>query len=257
LMATQGGLALHAGRPFFPADIVAEIAALPRPRGLVTTPIHLRTLLAASTVLPPLDFLLCATAPLSPQLAAEAEQRFATALHEIYGCTESGQVAARRTTATIEWHALPGVKLRQDGRGTWVQGGHVRTAVMLQDMIELRGATRFTLHGRTADLVNIAGKRTSLASLNYHLNSIAGVVDGVFIMPDETNHAVTRLTAFVVAPGMTSEAVMDGLRQRIDTAFLPRPLCLVAALPRNDIGKLPRAALAGLLPEHATPAAHR
>src|SRR4029077_5180043 len=38
LMVLQGGLALHAGRPFFPADIRAELAALPRPRCLVTTP---------------------------------------------------------------------------------------------------------------------------------------------------------------------------------------------------------------------------
>ena len=38
-------LVLHAGRPFFPADICAELETLPRPRGLVTTPVHLRALL--------------------------------------------------------------------------------------------------------------------------------------------------------------------------------------------------------------------
>jgi acyl-coenzyme A synthetase/AMP-(fatty) acid ligase len=36
---------------------------------------------------------------------------------------------------------------------------------------------------------------------------------------------------------------MSALRQRIDAAFLPRPLYLVEALPRNDIGKLPRQSL--------------
>ncbi|MGH8661615.1 MAG: AMP-binding protein, partial [Burkholderiales bacterium] len=46
LMVMQGGLALHARRPLFPADIRAELAALPRPRALVTTPVHLRALLA-------------------------------------------------------------------------------------------------------------------------------------------------------------------------------------------------------------------
>ena len=97
LMAMQGGLALHAGRPFFPADIRAELRALPRPRCLVTTPTHLRVLLAEADELPALDFMLCATAPLSPQLAAQAEARFAAPLHEIYGCTEAGQVATRRT----------------------------------------------------------------------------------------------------------------------------------------------------------------
>jgi acyl-coenzyme A synthetase/AMP-(fatty) acid ligase len=34
---------------------------------------------------------------------------------------------------------------------------------------------------------------------------------------------------------------MAALRQRIDPAFLPRPLCLVESLPRNETGKLARA----------------
>ena len=246
LMVMQGGLALHTRRPFFPADIRAALASLPRPRALVTTPVHLRVLLAEADELPAADFLLCATAPLSPQLAAEAEARFGAPLYEIYGCTESGQIATRRTVDTSEWRAMPDVALRTDARGTWVRGGHVETEVLLADVIELRGQGRFELHGRTADLVNIAGKRTSLAHLNYHLNSIEGVRDGTFVVPAEQGDGVTRLTAYVVAPGVTSETLMKALRQRIDAAFLPRPLHFVDALPRNATGKLPHEALAGL-----------
>jgi acyl-coenzyme A synthetase/AMP-(fatty) acid ligase len=163
-------------------------------------------------------------------------------------------VAARRTVETAEWRAHPGVLLRQDKHGTWVHGGHVETEVLLQDVIELRGRNRFLLHGRTADLVNIAGKRTSLANLNYHLNSITGVRDGVFVMPENEDGTIIRLMAFVVAPGLTSETVKNALRQRIDAAFLPRPLCLVESLLRDDTGKLPRAALCRLLAERATKA---
>jgi acyl-coenzyme A synthetase/AMP-(fatty) acid ligase len=121
-------------------------------------------------------------------------------------------------------------------------------------VIELRSHTRFTLHGRTADLVNIAGKRISLASLNYHLNSISGVRDGIFVMPEQKDETVTRLTAFVVAPGLTSDAVMNALRKRIAPVFLPRPLFLVESLPRNSAGKLPRQALYQLSTELATKA---
>jgi len=243
LMVMQGGLALHARRPFYPADVRADLASLPRPRGLVTTPVHLRVLLAEPDDLPPADFLLCATAPLSPQLAAEAEARFAAPLYEIYGFTEAGQVATRRTVETGEWSAMQEVTLRSDGKGTWVKGGHVEVEVALADVIELLGRGQFLLHGRTADLVNIAGKRTSLAHLNYHLNSIEGVRDGAFVVPEQEGEAVTRLTAYVVAPGLSGEALMHALRQRIDTAFLPRPLHFVDALPRNATGKLPRQAL--------------
>jgi acyl-coenzyme A synthetase/AMP-(fatty) acid ligase len=150
---------------------------------------------------------------------------------------------------------MSGITLRADGRGTWVKGGHVESEILLADVIELHGRGRFTLHGRTADLVNIAGKRTSLAHLNYHLNSIDGVLDGIFVVPEQEVDAVTRLTAYVVAPGLTSEALLHALRQRIDAVFLPRPLHFVEALPRNETGKLPRRALDELEPGHARRAA--
>jgi acyl-coenzyme A synthetase/AMP-(fatty) acid ligase len=243
LLPLQHGLALHAGRPFYPADITASLEEMPRPRILVTTPVHLRALLADSMALPPADFLLCATAPLSPQLAAEAETRFAAPLYEIYGCTEAGQIAVRRTVKSEQWVALDGITVRQDERGTWAVGGPVEVEAPLNDVIEMHGPGRFLLHGRLADLVNVAGKRTSLAHLNYHLNSIEGVRDGVFVMPETEDDGVTRLMAFVVAPGLSAEHITVALRQRIDAAFLPRPLHLVEVLPRNATGKLPREAV--------------
>lgn len=245
LLATQGGAVLHGCRPFYPEDIRSTLLELPRPRALITTPVHLRALLANGGALPPVDFVLCATAPLSPQLAVEAEARFGAPLHEIYGCTEAGQVATRRPAQCAEWRTYRDVKLRQDAHGTWVAGGHVESEVLLSDVIELVDPQTFLLHGRSADMVNIAGKRTSLAHLNYHLNAIDGVQDGVFYMPDdEHGAAVTRLTAFVVAPGRSAENVLSALRARVDAVFLPRPLYFVEALPRNATGKLTRDSLA-------------
>ena len=40
------------------------------------------------------------------------------------------------------------------------------------------------------------------------------------------------------------------LRQHLDPVFLPRPLRRVAALPRNETGKLPRQALEAMLHAH-------
>ena len=242
-MPMQGGLALHSGRPFFPADVCNALEALPRPRMLVTTPVHLRAVLADGVEVPAADLVLCATAPLGIQLAQQAEERFRAPVHEIYGCTEAGQIATRRTVAAAEWRLLPGMRLRQAGEQTWISGGHVEGEVLLHDVIEPKSTECFLLHGRTADLVNIAGKRTSLASLNYQLSSIPGVRDGVFVVPPDSGEAVTRLSAFVVAPGLTPEALMEELRRRIDPAFLPRPLAFVDELPRNATGKLPRHAV--------------
>jgi acyl-coenzyme A synthetase/AMP-(fatty) acid ligase len=143
---------------------------------------------------------------------------------------------------------MAGVVLRQDAQGTWAGGAPVEQEALLNDVIEMTGPGRFLLHGRTADLVNIAGKRTSLAYLNHHLASIAGVRDGAFVMPDEQSGGVTRLAAYVVAPGATAEAILAALRERVDAAFLPRPLILVDALPRNAVGKLTRDAVGQLAP---------
>jgi acyl-coenzyme A synthetase/AMP-(fatty) acid ligase len=249
LLALANGHALGAERPFYPADVAAALAAVPAPRVLITTPVHLRALFAAGVTLPPLDLIVCATAPLAQQLAAESEQRFATRLLEIYGSTETGQIAARRPTRTPEWTLWPGVTLSLDGETSWAQGGHIEQPTRMCDVLETTAAGRFLLHGRVSDLVNIAGKRSSLAYLNHQLNSIPGVLDGVFFHLEEARTAhtgVSRVCACVVAPGLDAARVLKALRERIDPAFLPRPLLLVARLPRNSTGKLPQEALRSL-----------
>jgi acyl-coenzyme A synthetase/AMP-(fatty) acid ligase len=247
LLALQNGLTLVAERPFYPADICAQLAALTQPRCLVTTPVHLRTLLSEAVELPSVEFVLCATAHLAPQLASEAEARFDAPLYEIYGCTEAGMVASRRTTQGRAWHLLPGVELQQDEQGNRVHGGHVEIEAPLSDVIERNADGTFILHGRTADMVNIAGKRTSLASLNHLLNEIPGVQDGVFFMPDDSDGAMKRPLAFVVAPGLRGAEIMDALRNSVDAVFLPRPLYFVDALPRNSTGKITRETLMQLM----------
>lgn len=250
LQALQGSSSFWSGKPFYPLDIVAALAAVPQPRLLVTTPFHLAALLAAGIDLPAVDLLLSATAPLSAELAGEAERRFGVPLHEIYGSTESGQIASRRTTAGAAWKLFPGIRLKQHQGTTVASGGHVEGRVPLADVIELLPDGCFLLHGRHADLVNIAGRRTSLAYLNHQIGAVPGVVDAAFFLPDDKGtEGITRLCAFVVAPGIDRRLLLAELRRRVDPVFLPRPLILVDALPRNSTGKLPRTRLAALYDE--------
>jgi acyl-coenzyme A synthetase/AMP-(fatty) acid ligase len=251
LIALQSGAAIIAAHPFFPADICSELAAAPRPCMLVTTPVHLKVLLASGLEIPFPDLVLSATAPLSPQLAQAAEACLQAPLFEIYGSTETGQIASRRTTETAQWTLLPGITLSAAQGRVWASGGHVEQAIPMADELELVTAERFLLHGRTADLLNIAGKRSSLGYLNYQLNAVPGVIDGAFFMPDDGDgDKVIRLTAFAVAPGMTVATLLAALRERIDAIFIPRPLLLLDVLPRNSTGKLPRDTLLALAHEH-------
>ena len=96
---------MHAVAPEFDAIIVSDqaetsqgglvsakvrdaLAAVPAPRALVSSPVHLRTLVQADMAMPAADLLLCATAPLGRELAAAAEALFHGPLREIYGSTE-------------------------------------------------------------------------------------------------------------------------------------------------------------------------
>lgn len=262
LLALQSGAALWAGKPFYAADIAAALAAVPAPRLLVSTPFHLRAFIeeygaeSASSACPPLHATLSATAPLSQELAASVESFSAAPLLEIYGCTESGQLATRRPTQGSEWRLLDDVRMLQQGETTLVEGGHIEGCIPLGDIIEITAADRFVLHGRNGDLINIAGKRTSLGFLNHQLAAITGVRDGVFLLPDadadagadtRASEKVQRLAALVVAPGISADAILQALRERIDPVFLPRPLLLTERLPRNAAGKLPRRELLALL----------
>jgi acyl-coenzyme A synthetase/AMP-(fatty) acid ligase len=252
LLALVTGNSFCAERPFYPADIAAAVAAVPRPRTLVTTPVHLRALLASQIDLPPMDLVVSATAPLGQDLARAVEARFHTSLLEIYGSTETGQIAMRRPAESVTWRLWPDVRLKVSSDQVFAHGGHVEQVTAMQDVIEITGDDEFLLHGRTADLVNVAGKRSSFGYLNAQLNAIPGVTDGVFFLRDGASGStgVARLGAVVVAPTLSVAALTEHLRQRIDPVFLPRPLIIVERLPRNATGKVPQQELQHLANRH-------
>jgi acyl-coenzyme A synthetase/AMP-(fatty) acid ligase len=121
--------------------------------------------------------------------------------------------------------------------------------VVLQDLIATTTATRFHLRGRAADMVKVAGKRTSLADITRHLLAIPGVRDAAVLIPESD----ARPVAFVVAPGLSTQQILTALAGRIEPVFVPRPLLLVDSLPRNALGKLPREALLSLWSERREP----
>jgi acyl-coenzyme A synthetase/AMP-(fatty) acid ligase len=123
--------------------------------------------------------------------------------------------------------------------GTLVHGSHLPEDVMIPDIIEMVAGNAFRLLGRHQDVINIAGKRGSLAELNQRLNAMPGVNDGVIFMPRDSN----RLAAMVVAPALSLADIRHYLDSRVEAVFLPRPIYLVAGLPRQETGKLARKAV--------------
>jgi acyl-coenzyme A synthetase/AMP-(fatty) acid ligase len=249
LIAMQNACAFESSKPFYPADIERVVSHTPRPRALITTPFHLRALLTELESPARVDLLVSATAPLAVSLAVLAERKMADKLLEIYGSTETGQLATRRTTETYDWMPFDGIQISQKEEKFFANGEQIEGSVEINDRLELKN-DNFILHGRTVDMVNIAGKSTTLGYLNHQLLSIPGVEDGAFFAQSETTEGLgntSRLAAVVLAPLHTLESLQLALRKKIEPAFLPRPLKLVQSLPRNATGKLPQAELLKLV----------
>lgn len=246
MVPAQWGYVIGCERPFYPEDIRRALAASPCPVILVTTPLHIRACVLDDVLFPALDFILSSTAPLEAGIATQAEARFAAPVHEVYGSTETGAIATRRQAQGDAWQAFAGVTVHGLEEGFRVEAPYLAAPQTMGDSIDIQAPGRFTLLGRSAEIVKIAGKRVALGDLNRHLLAIDGVRDGTFFLPDPEAGREARLIAFVVAPSCSREQILEELRRRIDPVFLPRPLRLVERLPRNATGKLPRQHLAAL-----------
>ncbi|MCK5716517.1 MAG: acyl-CoA synthetase [Thiomargarita sp.] len=243
------GVCVYSGRPFFPTDICDALASVSTPRILITTPLHLKACVKTELKWPDIACIISATAVLSTTLAVRSEKVCHTHVLEIYGCTEGGALAQRRTIKTQQWSLYEGIHISRQDNIVSVSSDHFSEPVILNDVIKIHSDSAFELLGRQADMIKIAGKRASLAHLNYQLNAIEGVEDGIFIMPKDADQGVTRLIALVVAPLLDKQSILNALSQSIEAAFLPRPLYIVTQLPRNETGKLPQKNVLDLLEE--------
>jgi len=246
ILALMADLCVSDQRPLYPADICKLLAALPEPRLMVSTPVHLRAMVKSGLSFPRVERVLCATAPLDASLAAQVESAFGGTLYEVYGCSELGSMSGRRTVDGVPWSLFDAMHLVPANDRTIASADHVPGTIELQDLIEIHADRSFSLIGRQTDLIDIAGKRGSLKELNQVLTTMEGVVDGVVFLPAQ-DRTVPRLAALVVLDqGVSTKQVADHFRAHLDPAFVPRRILAVDVLPRAASGKLPDAQVKAL-----------
>lgn len=244
IMPLVNACCLYESRPFYPADIAKILSKQKKPCILISTPIHIRACLQTPLVLPFLEYGISATAPLDAESAAHFEQSYKAPLFEIYGCTEVGVIALRQPTQSLYWHCLDDIKIKQDNKSFFIHTSRSIHNFILNDYISDVTDNRFLLKGRKEDIINLAGKRTSLAYLNHHLLSIAQLKDGCFYQPEIEDDRHQRLVVFIVTHSTIAndefmiKRLKNVLKDRIDTVFLPRKYYFVTQLPRNKIGKI-------------------
>lgn len=250
ILPLLGQMAVHSGRTLFPADIAGGLAEVPEPRVLVSTPVHLRAIVQSPQAFPPVALIVSATAPLDKALAEAVEAKLGAPLLEMFGSTETCVIATRRTSQESKWRAYDSIELQPSDQGTQVNAPWFQQPVMLQDLLETEGQ-HFVVRGRNADMIEVAGKRASLADLTRRLLAIEGVQDAAVLQPEAAEvGTIARVAALVVAPNLSVREILKRLATTIDPAFMPRPLVIVDRLPRNEVGKLPRTKLLELLTAH-------
>ncbi|MDZ7663100.1 AMP-binding protein [Thiohalophilus sp.] len=248
LYGLHSPLAVHGGQPFYPEDVRQALLEISGPRLLITTPVHLRACVGAALAWPPMGLIICATAPLSTLLAAQAEAHFGCPVREVFGSTETGAIASRHTLTEPLWRPYDGVQLhcKADGR-CQVEADFLPQPMPLNDIIESQAAG-FQLLGRDSDMINIAGKRASLGDLTRRLLDIPGVDDAALVLQEDASHERGgRICALVVAPELSEQAILAAMAPLMDAVFIPRTLYRVDRLPRSETGKLPRDELLTLL----------
>ncbi|MEO8849272.1 MAG: hypothetical protein ABI440_11685, partial [Casimicrobiaceae bacterium] len=246
MAAMHCGYPLCTDRPQLPADLRALIAGVPpicAPLWLATTPLQLSAFQRAHAVAKgAIERVIVATMPLTQALAAQVEREWDTRVDEVYGNTECGVMATRRAAVQAAFMPAPGVELRFLADEEATVARMPDPPMLLDDRVEpcASPAGAFLLLGRRSDMVKVAGKRSTLRALDDHLLAVEGVCDGAFFLPDGEPE---RVAAVAVAPALTRAQLLAALAQRVDPAFLPRPLHMVAELPRDAQGKLARATL--------------
>jgi long-chain acyl-CoA synthetase len=218
-----------------------------------------------------LRFVTHGSAPCPPEVKRRMIDWWGPILHEYYAMTEIGIVAA---STSAEWsehpgsvgRAVPGVTvriLREDRsdcaagepgeicvrsdtttRFTYHRAEEKTEAVRFGDFVatgdvgHLDAAGFLYISDRKTDMVISGGVNIYPAEIEHLLMELPNVRDCVvFGVPDE--EFGERLVAVIESAGALDEpAVRDALKGRLAGFKIPRDMCFVARLPREDSGKI-------------------
>lgn len=197
-----------------------------------------------------IDCVFSAGSPLDPQKAAAVSRLLECPVHEIYGSSETGAVAARRGELNGPWKALPGVNLKIDAQRLVVDCDYLAREVprpyTSADAAE-PVAGGFRLLGRTDRIAKVEGKRVSLHQVEHLIRRLDWASEAAAVVLSESRDSIA-VAVVLNDPGMTlllghGKAELDKLLRRslandLDAVAAPKRIRYMAALPVDSQGKL-------------------
>lgn len=213
---------------------------------LVAVPAHLTALAAIRVPAPgPLKHVFTSGAPLTMACFNDLVGRFALAVTEVLGSTETGGIAFRRA-AGDPFTPLAAVTVRTSQIGDllvaspYVEGTE---PVATGDRVQLLPDGRFVHLGRVDGVVKVGGTRVSLAAIEERVRGLPGVRDVAALSVESGPTRGHEIWLAVATDGWDAQRMRRALREWFEPVVLPRRFRFVESLPRDDNGKVPRAAL--------------
>jgi malonyl-CoA/methylmalonyl-CoA synthetase len=266
-------------RGFDPAAVIADFA---RGSVLMGVPTHYTRLTAAPELTPAacgnMRLFLSGSAPLLAEAHQRFEEKTGQRILERYGMTETGMITSNpyeggaRLAGTVGY-PLPGVEVRIRGdagelaapgtpgvlevRGPNVFAGYWRmpekTAQEMRpdgffitgDIATQEPDGRITLVGRAKDLIIAGGLNIYPKEIEEAIDALPGVDESAVIGVPHPDMGEGVVAVVVPARGatVTEEGVRAALEGQLARFKLPRRVFVVAALPRNAMGKVQKAVL--------------
>ncbi|WP_242392186.1 class I adenylate-forming enzyme family protein [Anaeromyxobacter oryzisoli] len=253
LLPLRAGAAFVRETPLH-AEAVAEAALRAGATHFVSVPAHLQVL-ARAEALPAFVRVFSSGAPLPAETARALRGRLRWDTVEVFGSSETGGIAWRGGPDE-PWRPFPGVTVSAGEDGALLLDSPLLQAkaprpLTCADRVALRGDGAFELLGRRDGIVKVGGKRVSLREVEERLLSVPGVRDAAALARDGDGARGQEVWAAAVAPGWSAGRLRSVLTRWLDPVAVPRQLRLVAALPRDGSGKLPRARLLALFERRA------
>ncbi len=242
-------------------DLIRDAKAL-APFNLISSPVHLSRLpeqLDWNTIKASIRSIISAGAVLPDSAANTSKKLFGIAPIEIYGSSETGAVAFRTTDTTEDWHALPGINIRQQAGSDVLE---VQSPFLAQrdwfscaDRCQIKANNQFQLNGRIDKIIKLAGKRIAINHIENTLKSSPLISDlRIAQLPERGD----RLGAAVILTAEGNGLLIDQGRRHLnkhlaeilqdntERVAIPRYWRYCERLPYNNQGKTTQADIQNL-----------
>ncbi|MFB9994877.1 AMP-binding protein [Deinococcus oregonensis] len=201
--------------------------------------------------LPALRGIICGSAPLPGALAERTQRALGPVLYNLYGSSEAGLIslatplhllAAPGTVGRV----LPGAAVQIEAGEVWVRSGLTPAQDWLGtgDLGSLGASGLLFLAGRTDDLLICGGENVSPEQIEARIAQLPEVLECAVVGVPDAEYGQCLHAFIVLKPEAVYPTDLErDLARLLPRTLRPRQITLLAALPRNAVGKLMRGRL--------------